>query len=73
MKYKFVIVTTFRKQVEIEAESEDEALDLVVDELDDATDTLDFDTEIETVKQEKKYEYQKERKHLQSKHRSYGD
>lgn len=50
MKYKFVIVTTFRKQVEIEAESEDEALDLVVDELDDATDTLDFDTEIETVK-----------------------
>lgn len=73
MKYKFVIVTTFRKQVEIEAESEDEALDLVVDELDDATDTLDFDTEIETVKQEKKYEYQKERKYLQSKNRSYGD
>lgn len=46
-KYKFVVITTFRKHFEIEAENEDEAFDEVVNNLDGATDTTDFDTEVE--------------------------
>lgn len=46
-KFKFCIVTTFRKHVEVEADTLEKAWDEVEDDLDDATDTLDFDTEIE--------------------------
>lgn len=47
-KFKFCITTTFRKHVEIEADSYEEAENEVIEDyLDDATDTLDFETEIE--------------------------
>ena len=50
-KFKFCITTTFRKHVEIEADSYEEAENEVIEDyLDDATDTLDFDTEIEEEK-----------------------
>ncbi len=51
-KYKFCITTTFRKHIEIEADSYDEAENELIEKnfLDNATDTLDFDTEIEEEK-----------------------
>ena len=50
-KFKFCIVTTFRKHVEIEADSYEEAEnEIIEDYLDDAIDTDDFDTEIEEEK-----------------------
>lgn len=49
-KFNLVLVTTFRKHIEVEANSEEEAIDLVLNDTDmcySATDTLDFDSEVE--------------------------
>lgn len=48
-KFKVLITTTFRKVYEVEAESEEDALEKINSDPDyfyDATDTLDFDTEV---------------------------
>lgn len=48
-KFNLVLVTTFRKHIEVEANSEEEAIDLVsndTDIYDSATETLDFDSEV---------------------------
>ena len=47
--YQVLVTTTFRKWYEIEAESEDEAREEVVD-YDDTTDTDDFETEVEVYR-----------------------
>lgn len=47
--YKILVTTTFRKVYEVEANSRDEAEDLVIDQLDTATDTSDFDTDLEHI------------------------
>ena len=49
--YDFVIITTFRKHVSIQADSEERARDMLYNSEDfqSSTDTLDFDTEIELV------------------------
>ena len=52
-KYNVLLVTTFRKWVDIEAETEEEAKsiasELIEDE--DMTDTDDFDTEISEIEE----------------------
>ena len=48
--FKLVLVTTFRKHVEVEAETVEEAIEQLesdVDEYYSSTDTLDFDTTVE--------------------------
>ena len=48
--FKLVLVTTFRKHVEVEAETEEEAIEQLendVDEFNSSTDTLDFETTVE--------------------------
>lgn len=44
--FKVLVVTTFRKWYDIEAESEDEARE-EVENFDDTIDTDDFETEVE--------------------------
>lgn len=47
--YKVLVVTTFRKWYQVEAETEDEAREEVAD-YDDTIDTDDFETEIEVYR-----------------------
>ena len=48
-KFKICVTTTFNKWYEIEADTEESALEDLVDCLDDATDTDDFETEITAI------------------------
>ena len=50
-KFEVVVETTFRKHYIVEADSEEQAVELATENLDDATDTTDFDTEIIETKE----------------------